>query len=327
MDNRLSGPAIETFQLRKVFGEDKIAVAGLTLSVARGAVFGFLGPNGAGKTTSVKMLLGLVHPTSGSGLLLGHPVENPVARRRVGFLPEHFRFHGWMRADEFLDVHGELQGMTKADRADRIPFLLDRVRLDDAAAQLLRTFSKGMLQRVGLAMALMHRPEVVFLDEPTSGLDPFGRLLVRDIINELREAGTTVFLNSHLLSEVEVTCDRVAFIRKGTVVRSGTLGELAAGQVLVRMRVGEVTPAFVAGLSDWGTGVQAANGHEVTLYLDTEDRLPGLAEWVVGQGVQLYALEPGHVSLESLFVHIMSDKDMADEGMSDEAQVSEEEVT
>lgn len=321
MSNSMSGPAIETFQLRKVFGEDKVAVAGLTISVARGEVFGFLGPNGAGKTTSVKMMLGLVHPTSGSGLLLGHPIKNPLARRRVGFLPEHFRFHGWMRADEFLDVHGELQGMSKADRAERIPLLLERVRLADAAAQLLRTFSKGMLQRVGLAMALLHQPEVVFLDEPTSGLDPFGRLLVRDIINELREAGTTVFLNSHLLSEVEVTCDRVAFIRKGTVVRSGSLGELAAGQILVRMRVGEATPAFVAGLADWGSGVQAANGHEVTLYVDGEERLPGLAEWVVGQGVRLYALEPGHVSLESLFVHIMADEDVADE-----AQASEEET-
>jgi ABC-2 type transport system ATP-binding protein len=316
----MSGPAIETFQLRKVFGEDKVAVAGLTISVARGEVFGFLGPNGAGKTTSVKMMLGLVHPTSGSGLLLGHPIENPAARRRVGFLPEHFRFHGWMRADEFLDVHGEMQGMSKADRAERIPFLLERVRLADATAQLLRTFSKGMLQRVGLAMALMHRPEVVFLDEPTSGLDPFGRLLVRDIINELREAGTTVFLNSHLLSEVEVTCDRVAFIRKGTVVRSGTLGELAAGQMLVRLRVGEVTPAFVAGLAEWGSGVQSPNGHEVTLYVDGEERLPGLAEWVVGQGVRLYAMEPGHVSLESLFVHIMADDDTADEGVAGEEE-------
>lgn len=307
-----AGPAIETFELRKVYGEDKVAVEGLTLRVERGEVFGFLGPNGAGKTTSIKMLLGLVRPTSGSGTLLGHNIQNPAARLRVGFLPEHFRFHEWMRADEFLDVHGELQGMSKSARAARIPKLLARVRLADAARQQLRTFSKGMLQRIGLAMALMHEPQIVFLDEPTSGLDPFGRLLVRDVINELRDAGTTVFINSHLLSEIEVTCDRVAFIRKGTVVRSGSLDELAAGQTLVQMRVGQVTPDFLTGLEQWGSGVHAANGSEVSLYVDGEDGLPQLAEWVVAQGVGLYVFKPGHASLESLFVHIMGED--ADEG-------------
>lgn len=308
MSNASSGPAIETFQLRKVFGEDKVAVEGLTVNVGRGEVFGFLGPNGAGKTTSIKMMLGLVRPTEGDGLLLGRPISDPAARERVGFLPEHFRFHEWMRADEFLNVHGELQGMSKAARAERIPLLLKRVKLSEAAGQRLRTFSKGMLQRIGLAMALLHEPELVFLDEPTSGLDPFGRLLVRDVIDDLREAGTTVFLNSHLLSEVEVTCDRVAFIRKGSVVRAGTLDELAAGQTLVRLRVGKVTPEFVSGLEAWGSGVHAANGHEVSLYMDGEERLPELAAWIVGQGVGLYQMTPGHASLESLFVHIMSDE-------------------
>jgi ABC-2 type transport system ATP-binding protein len=314
MNGQTSGSAIETFQLRKVFGEDKVAVEGLTLNVGRGEVFGFLGPNGAGKTTSIKMMLGLVHPTNGSALLLGQPIDNPEARRKIGFLPEHFRFHEWMRADEFLDVHGELQGMSKAERATRVPAMLERVKLADAAEQRLRTFSKGMLQRIGLAMTLLHEPELVFLDEPTSGLDPFGRLLVRDVINQLRESGTTVFLNSHLLSEVEVTCDRVAFIRKGNVVRAGKLSELTVGQTMVRLRVGEVTPAFVAGLGNWGSGVHAANGHEVTLYVENEARLPDLAEWVVGQGVGLYSLTPGHASLESLFVHIMGDDSETNDG-------------
>jgi ABC-2 type transport system ATP-binding protein len=179
-----------------------------------------------------------------------------------------------------------------------------------------------MLQRIGLAMALLHEPELVFLDEPTSGLDPFGRLLVRDVIDDLRKAGTTVFLNSHLLSEVEVTCDRVAFIRKGTVVRAGTLSELAAGQTLVRLRVGEVTPNFVTGLESWGNSVHAANGHEVSLYVESEERLPELAEWVVGQGVRLYEMTPGHASLESLFVHIMADES---EGEAEPALANEPE--
>jgi ABC-2 type transport system ATP-binding protein len=146
----------------------------------------------------------------------------------------------------------------------------------------------------------------VFLDEPTSGLDPFGRLLVREIVDELREAGTTVFLNSHLLGEVEATCDRVAFIRRGRVVQVGALADLAAGQIVVRLRVDHVTPALLGGLAEWGSGVHAENHREVTLFIDGEDRLPGLAEWVIAQGARLYALTPERASLESLFVRIMS---------------------
>ena len=201
------------------------------------------------------------------------------------------------------------RAMNKAQRVERIPVLLERVELAEAANQRLQTFSKGMLQRLGLAMALLHEPELVFLDEPTSGLDPFGRLLVRDIIHQLRDVGTTVFLNSHLLSEVEVTCDHVAFIRKGEVVKAGRISELVAGQTLVRLRVGAATPEFVAALDGWGREVQALNGHEVTLYMDNEERLPQLAEWVVSQDVGLYELRPQEVSLESLFVSIMGDED------------------
>lgn len=298
-------PAIETTELRKVYEPGKVAVAGLTLRVERGQIFGFLGPNGAGKTTSVKMMLGLVKPTSGSGRLLGRPLDDPEARRRVGFLPEHFAFHDWMRADEFMHVHGELQGMSRAEREARIPALLERVRLGGAARQRLRTFSKGMLQRIGLAMALLHEPELVFLDEPTSGLDPFGRLLVRDIIGELRDRGTTVFLNSHLLSEVEVTCDRVAFIRQGVVVKTGSLDELAAGRRKVRLRVEQVTPALVAGLAQWGSDVRANGDQEVTLSVENDEALPDIAAWLAAQGVRLYALVPQPPSLETLFVDIM----------------------
>jgi ABC-2 type transport system ATP-binding protein len=190
-----------------------VAVADLTLLVGRGEVFGFLGPNGAGKTTSVKMLLGLTNPTAGSATLLGHPLGDRQARAKIGFLPEHFRFHEWLKAAEFLDLHGRLYGMSRAGRAAVIPDLLELVGLGHRAETKLSAFSKGMLQRIGLAQAMLNDPELVFLDEPTSGLDPLGRRLVRDIINGLRSEGTTVFLNSHLLSEIELTCDRVAFIR------------------------------------------------------------------------------------------------------------------
>src|SRR6266542_2898038 len=210
--------AIETEELRKVFG-DRAAVKGLTLQVEQGEVFGFLGPNGAGKTTSIKMLLGLVTPTSGVASLLGSPLGDRSTLARIGFLPEHFRFQEWLTANEFLEVHGELLGMTPRDINLRRDELLERVGLTEFRHKQLRTFSKGMLQRIGLAQALMNRPALVFLDEPTSGLDPVGRRLVRDIIHELRGEGTSVFLNSHLLSEIEVTCNRVAFIRHGEVVR------------------------------------------------------------------------------------------------------------
>ena len=308
----LSDAAIETFQLRKVYGEDKVAVENLTLRVARGEVFGFLGPNGAGKTTALKMLLGLVQPTAGSGLLLGRPIERPAARRSVGFLPEHFRFHEWLQADEFMDLHGQLYGMSRADRRERIPRLMDRMGLADSPHKRLSAFSKGMLQRIGLAMALLPRPSVVFLDEPTSGLDPFGRLLVRDVIREVRAEGATVFLNSHLLGEVEATCDRVAFIRHGAVVRAGTIGELTAGRTRVHLRLDAVPADLLADLAQWGQEIQRVGDCEVVLHLPDENRLPDLAAWLVGQGTRLYAMTPRPPSLEELFVQVMEEEGEAD---------------
>jgi ABC-2 type transport system ATP-binding protein len=302
-----AGYAIETFELRKVFNETKVAVEGLTLRVKRGEVFGFLGPNGAGKTTSIKMLLGLVQPTSGGGMLLGMPIGDPQARKQVGFLPEHFRFHEWMRADEFLDLHGQLYGLAKADRRARIPELIERVGLTESSTKRLKTFSKGMLQRIGLAMAMLPRPEVVFLDEPTSGLDPFGRRLVRDVIREACDEGTTVFLNSHLLSEVEVTCDRVAFIRQGRVIRAGTIDEMAGGLMRVEMQLDPVSDELIQGLSRWGENITRRNRKFVSLTLSNEESLPEINAWLVGQGVRVYALSPQHLTLEELFVNIMQD--------------------
>ncbi|MGH9446875.1 MAG: ABC transporter ATP-binding protein, partial [Terriglobia bacterium] len=200
-------PAIQTHRLRKLFGE-KVAVKGLTLEVPRGEVFGFLGPNGAGKSTSVKMLLGLVSPTGGKAVVLGLPAANIEARRKIGFLPEHFRFYDWLTSAELLRLHGRLYGMRDLQLRKRVPELLEMVGLSAHRDKRLRDFSKGMMQRIGLAQALLNEPDLIILDEPTSGLDPGGRRLVRDIIKAQRDRGATVFLNSHLLGEVEVTCDR-----------------------------------------------------------------------------------------------------------------------
>ncbi len=295
---------IDTQGLRKEFGA-KVAVADLTLQVQAGEVFGFLGPNGAGKTTAVKMLLGLTRPSAGTAVLLGQPLGHRQTRASIGFLPEHFRFHVWLRAAEFLDVHGRLYGMSAGQRAAVIPDLLALVGLADRATTRLRAFSKGMLQRIGLAQALLNDPALVILDEPTSGLDPLGRRLVRDIINGLRGEGTTVFLNSHLLSEVEQTCDRVAFIRDGRILQTLNLHE-ADTQVQVTLRVGQPTPQLLADLAQFGeyVGWQGVNGR-IRLTLAHEDRLPHLARWLVTTGFTLYELNPQRLSLEERFLQIV----------------------
>ena len=295
----MSIAAIETEQLRKVFG-DHIAVEGLTLQVAQGEVFGFLGPNGAGKTTSIKMLLSLVAPTSGNASLLGAPLGDRPTLARVGFLPEHFRFQEWLTAGEFLGLHGELLGMEGAALKTRRDELLERVGLAPFRNKQLRTFSKGMLQRIGLAQALLNHPALVFLDEPTSGLDPVGRRLVRDVIHELRNEGTCVFLNSHLLSEIEVTCDRVAFIRHGEVVRILSLASLD-GKSVVTIRASGLTSAMVSEMERWGSDIQA-HDEQLTLTVHNEATIPEINRYLVAQGANVFAISPSRVSLEDIFI-------------------------
>src|SRR6185437_17146485 len=219
----MSALTIDTEGLRKTFGT-RPAVRDLTLQIGRGEAFGFLGANGAGKSTSIKMLLGLVKPTGGRALLLGRPIGTRETRARIGFLPEHFRFYDWLSASELVYFHGRLCGLAESVLRRRVPQLLERVGLSAHQSKPLRSFSKGMTQRVGLAQAIVNDPEILFLDEPTSGLDPAGRKLVREVIREQRDRGATVFLNSHLLGEVEKSCDRVAFIREGTVVGIYAMG-------------------------------------------------------------------------------------------------------
>lgn len=341
----MSDLAIETIGLRKIYGR-KVAVADLTLAVPRGEVFGFLGPNGAGKSTAVKMLLRLVTPSGGTARVLGHAPGNTAALARIGFLPEHFRFHEWLRAGEFLDLHGKLYGMDADVRRRRVAEVLDLVGLTEQIQRPLSSFSKGMLQRIGLAQALLHDPELVFLDEPTSALDPFGRLLVRNIIHELKAQGKTVFLNSHLLGEVEVTCDRVSFIREGRVLKTLVLHDLQAGHLSVDLRVDTLTPMLRAALEDLVLGWEikeqpgpaydsASNGyrdnaafapHDDTAYstdtlvssattttleltIPDADVLPVIAERVIASGARLYALTPRQTSLEELFLEIVGTED------------------
>ena len=297
---------IETRALSKRFGE-RLAVADLSLTVRAGEVFGFLGPNGAGKTTSIKMLLALVPPSGGSGTVLGAPLGNREIRARIGFLPEHFRFHDTLTGRELLRFHGRLSGCRGRALESSIDLLLERVDLVDAADRPIGGYSKGMLQRIGLAQALVNQPELVFLDEPTSGLDPLGRLLVRDIIGELRTRGTTVFLNSHLLGEVEATCDRVAFVRRGTVVQESTLRE-AAVAVDVELRVAPIDAALLDGLARFGGDVARTGEDSVRLRVQSDSVLPEIVRWLVARGVCVYGLQAHQPSLEERFVAIMGEE-------------------
>ena len=301
MTDSSTAPAIETRHLRRRFGT-KLAVADLSVTVHRGEVFGFLGPNGAGKTTSLKILLGLIEPTSGSGMLLGRPIGDRLARAKVGFLPEHFRFQDWLTGRELLRFHGQLFGLSGHALESKADALLNRMDLADAADRPIKGYSKGMTQRVGLAQALLNDPDIVFLDEPTSGMDPLGRLLVRDLIHELKAQGACVFLNSHLLGEVEATCDRVVFVKQGRVIHELDMSAVPSG-LEVELRV-EGAPDAV--LAAHGTVLARAVGM-ARLRVANEAALPVLASALVAAGAKLYAMTPHKRSLEATFLEVMGE--------------------
>jgi ABC-2 type transport system ATP-binding protein len=307
---------VETRGLRKRFGE-KVAVEDLSLTVEAGEIFGFLGPNGAGKTTALKMLLGLVEPTSGTARVLGAPLGDRRARAKLGFLPEHFRFQEWLTGRELLRFHGRLYGLRGAPLEARADELLARVDLLDAAGRPIRTYSKGMMQRVGLAQALLNQPTLVFLDEPTSGLDPLGRLLVRDVIGELRTRGAAVFLNSHMLGEVEATCDRVAFVKAGRTVHELSLaaeerglevelclGPLGNGTLEALARFG---PVEDAGVGNSRAG-DKTRGQRLRVRVEDDRSLPEIARLLVERGVALYEMKTMRKSLEAWFLEVMGEE-------------------
>ncbi len=296
-------PAIHAVGLTKRYGHIE-ALAGLSMSVPRGEVFGFLGPNGAGKTTAIKLLLGLTAPTAGDAWLLGEPVGQAETRRRVGYLPELFRYPGWLSPAEVLRFHCRLIGVARSARDDEVESGLATVGLRDRGHDRVGTFSKGMQQRLGLAVAMLGAPELVFLDEPTSALDPVGRHDVREIIRALRTRGTAVFLNSHLLSEVEQVCDRVAVVDHGRVVASGTLGEILGARVSVRIHVtGIADPAEL--LTRWGA--VATDGEWMTVGgIDAEATADVVAE-LVKRGGRVHAVEPQRLSLEERFLELLQE--------------------
>ena len=276
--------AIETRGLRKEYGMTT-ALEALDIRVEAGEVFGFLGPNGAGKTTAVKLLLGLTRPTGGEGSVLGRPLGDLDARRRIGYLPELFRYQAWLTAREVLDLHARLAGLPPARRRGEVDRVLALVGLATRDRERTGGFSKGMQQRLGLAAALLGDPALVILDEPTSALDPVGRDDVRAIIRDARERGSAVLLNSHLLGEVERLCDRVAIVHRGRVVASGALGALL-GEPAVRLRVTD------------------EDGWLAIRPLDP-DRIPDVVAAVVALGGRVHAVDPARRSLEDVFLDVV----------------------
>jgi ABC-2 type transport system ATP-binding protein len=303
--------AIETDHLRKIYRsrlrkQVVVAVDSLDLRVPQGCVFGFLGPNGAGKTTTIMMLLGNVYPTSGSFRIFGSSISNMDVRRRIGFLPEKFQFHELLTAEELLWFHGRLAGMDRHLLARRVPEVLEQVGLSERARSRVREFSKGMQQRLGIAQAILHDPDLIILDEPTSALDPLGRRDVRDLILHLKSQGKTVFLNSHLLSEVEMVCDEVAILRGGKVQRQGDLDMLLQLHPVVDVelrvpseRVMQAVRAMSAVLSQDGT--------RFTAEVQSDEDIPALARCIVEAGGDIMRFVPRRESLEDLFVRVVEE--------------------
>jgi ABC-2 type transport system ATP-binding protein len=306
--------AIDVRDLRKVFRtplrRKKVeALRGVSFTVERGHIFGFVGPNGAGKTTTIRTLMGLIKPTSGSATIFGHAIPSRAARFKVGFLPETPYFYDYLTVGELLDLAGRLFGMPGAARKKRADELIDKVGLGRARTQPLKKFSKGMLQRAGLAQALMNDPELVVLDEPTSGLDPIGRKEVRDLIVELRDQGKTVFFSSHILTDIEAIADRVAIVARGQLQAQGTPAELIKRTVLgIDVTVRVAADAELGELTESASRVRRI-ADELSLTLPAEADVDSWLARAREKGAKVVAVSPRHETLEELFMREIASAD------------------
>jgi len=306
--------AIEVRDLRKVYrttfrGKTIEALGGISLEVGRGEVFGLLGPNGAGKTTTVKILLDLTRATEGSAQILGTPTSNPESRRRVGYLPEGHKFPGYLTARQTLSIFGRMSGMETADIQRRVMPLLEQLRIAEWADVRVKKFSKGMTQRLGIASALIHEPEVLFLDEPTDGVDPVGRREIRDILKEEAAKGRTIFLNSHLLSEIELMCDRTAILRKGKIAAAGRIEDLTRTGSTYKVKTWGAPDNLLDRLREAGAGIERANGHMVLNVRDVE-HLNQLIDEMRASGGLIEEIAPVKSTLEDVFVDLVKAADL-----------------
>lgn len=292
---------VEVYNAVKHFNRGRIqALNDVSLAVPKGSAFGLLGPNGAGKTTLVKMLLGILYPTSGSATLFGQSISEPNVRDKVGYLPENHRYPDFLKGDEVLDYYGQFSAVPKEQRQKRAPELLKLVGMEKWGTTKIKKYSKGMMQRLGLAVALMNDPELLFLDEPTDGVDPIGRKEIRDFIQKLKSQGKTIFINSHLLSEVELVCDSVAIMNKGKLVVQGRVDQLTASGHSYRVQTGTIAPDVLVTLKSKFTNLEAINSHlQVTVQDYTE--LNSLIDQLRKHQIELQAVLPHRRTLEESF--------------------------
>lgn len=303
----MTASALEVDGLRKVyasFGRKVTALDGIDLRVAPGEIFGLLGPNGAGKTTTVKVVLDLARPTAGTARIFGVPVSDPKSRLRVGYLPEGHRFPGYLTARQTLSIFARMSGVDSAVVARRALPLLEQLRIAEWIDVRVKKFSKGMTQRLGLAAALIHDPDLLLLDEPTDGVDPVGRREIRDLLKEQARNGKTIFLNSHLLSEIELTCDRVAVLRKGKIAAQGTIDELTRRESKYKFAGSPISDTLVAAFRESGAGAERLNGHVILAVRDLE-HLNALVDRARADGVMLAELTPVRSTLEDVFVDLV----------------------
>ena len=301
--------AIETQNLSRFYQKRSIkALDGVSLTTEAGTIFSLLGPNGAGKTTLIKLLLGIVFPTAGNATIFGKPISDISIHNDIGYLAENHRFPEFLTANEILYYYGKLNGLNKAILHQRMPGLFKLVNLEGWENTKIRKFSKGMLQRLGIAQALINEPKMLFLDEPTDGIDPVGRREVRDLLKKLRDQGKTIFLNSHLLSEVERISDEIAILKKGKLVRQGSLESLISRDhhydLLVESEPSAVTPIC----EQLSVPVTAQNGHLSIAIKDTA-QLNALIDELRNAAVQIRGIIPQKISLEDYFIEVIESKE------------------
>jgi ABC-2 type transport system ATP-binding protein len=298
-------PAIEILGLEKIYTvgfwrkKPKTALRPLQLAVDEGEIFGYLGPNGAGKTTTLKLLMGLMFPTSGSARILGREINDPVMKAQIGFLPEQPYFYDYLTASELLQYYGQLSGIAAKDLTRRVSQMLHRVGLPEAGEVQLRKFSKGMLQRVGIAQAILHDPKVVFFDEPMSGLDPMGRREVRDLMEQLKHEGKTVFFSTHILSDAEALCDRVAILNKGELQSVGAVADLTSS-VDCKVELLWQGPGVPASLR--ALGAESHVTGDTVRMIVAESNQDAAIEALRRERLRLISVTPVRTSLEDYFM-------------------------